>query len=131
MVDGEQATDTDVMVMGTDTVTVADPDLVESSEEVAVMLAVPAPAGVKTPALLMAPMLEGLTDQVTPELKLPDPVTVAVHVEVWDVRIEFEEQLAATDEIVAGGVIAPPPPQPVPAARIADASTSVIRLHSM
>jgi len=50
------------------TVTVALPDLVESCADVAVMLAVPALAGVKTPALLTAPILAGLTDHVTDEL---------------------------------------------------------------
>jgi len=32
------------------------------------MVAVPAPAGVKTPVLVIVPMLVGLTDQVTAEL---------------------------------------------------------------
>jgi hypothetical protein len=50
------------------TVTVALPDLVVSCVEVAVIVAVPVPTGVKTPALLTAPMLVGLTDQVTVEL---------------------------------------------------------------
>jgi hypothetical protein len=57
-----------VIVTAVLTVTVAVPDLVESSVEVAVMVAVPAPVGVKTPALLMLPMLAGLTLQFTPEL---------------------------------------------------------------
>ena len=48
--------------------TVALPDLDESSVEVAVMVAGPVPDGVKTPALLTAPMLAGLTDHVTDEL---------------------------------------------------------------
>ena len=48
--------------------TVALPDLDESSVEVAVMVAVPVPDGVKTPALLIVPMLAGLTDHVTDEL---------------------------------------------------------------
>jgi hypothetical protein len=65
---GEQTTDTEVIVGGEVTVTVALPDLVVSCVEVAVIVAVPAPAGVKTPALLTAPMLEGLTDHVTVEL---------------------------------------------------------------
>jgi hypothetical protein len=65
---GKQLAATDVMVAATVTVTVAGPDLVGSSVEVAVIVAVPAPAGVKTPAALMAPMDVGLTDQVTAEL---------------------------------------------------------------
>ena len=48
--------------------TVALPDLDESSVEVAVMVAGPVPDGVKTPALLTVPMLAGLTDHVTDEL---------------------------------------------------------------
>jgi hypothetical protein len=65
---GTQSTLTEVIVTGTVTVTVADPDLLESCVEVAVIVAVPAPAGVKTPVLLTAPALVGLTDQVTVEL---------------------------------------------------------------
>jgi hypothetical protein len=56
------------MVGGGVTVTVAVPDLVASWVEVAVMVAAPAPLGVKTPALLTVPMLVGLTDHVTAEL---------------------------------------------------------------
>ena len=48
--------------------TVALPDLDESSVEVAVIVAVPVADGVKTPALLTVPMLAGLTDHVTDEL---------------------------------------------------------------
>ena len=65
---GEQPTETEVTVDGAVTVTVALPDLVESCVDVAVMVAVPVPAGVKTPALLTVPMLVGLTDHVTDEL---------------------------------------------------------------
>jgi hypothetical protein len=65
---GEQATETEVIVDGAVTVTVALPDLVESCVDVAVMVAVPVPAGVRTPALLTVPMLVGLTDHVTDEL---------------------------------------------------------------
>jgi len=49
-------------------VTVALPDLEESSVEVAVTVAVPVPVGAKTPELLTVPMLAGLTDHVTDEL---------------------------------------------------------------
>jgi hypothetical protein len=65
---GEQTTETEVIVDGAVTVTVALPDLVESCVDVAVMVAVPTPAGVRTPALLTVPMLVGLTDHVTDEL---------------------------------------------------------------
>jgi hypothetical protein len=50
------------------TVTKAVPDLVESCVDVALMVAIPVPAGVKMPALLTVPMLVGLTDHVTAEL---------------------------------------------------------------
>ena len=53
---------------GAVTITVAEPDLVESWVEVAVMVSVPAPLGVNTPELLTVPMLVGLTDQETEEL---------------------------------------------------------------
>jgi hypothetical protein len=66
---GEQVTETEVIVDDCAvTVTVALPDLDESSVDVAVMVAVPVPDGVKTPALLTVPMLAGLTDHVTDEL---------------------------------------------------------------
>ena len=65
---GEQATETEVIADDAVTVTVATPDLVASCVDVAVIVAVPMPAGVKTPALLMVPMLVGLTNQVTDEL---------------------------------------------------------------
>ncbi len=65
---GEQATTTEVIVEVAVTVTVAEPDLDKSCVEMAVMVAVPAPLGVKTPELLTVPMLDGLTDQVTEEL---------------------------------------------------------------
>lgn len=65
---GEQPAETEVIVDGEVTVTVASPDLVESCVDVAVMVAVPVPAGVRTPALLTVPMLGGLADHVTDEL---------------------------------------------------------------
>jgi len=65
---GEQPTETEVIVDGAVTVTVALPDLVESCVDVAVMVTVPVLAGVKTPALLTVPLLVGLTDHVTDEL---------------------------------------------------------------
>ena len=65
---GEQSTVIEVIVDGVVTATVALPDLVESCVDVAVMVAVPTPAGVRTPALLTVPMLVGLTDHVTDEL---------------------------------------------------------------
>jgi hypothetical protein len=60
----------------------AEPDLVESCTDVAVIVPVPADAGVKTPELFTLPMVDGLTDQFTELLKLPVPVTVCVQVDV-------------------------------------------------
>jgi hypothetical protein len=53
-----------------------------SCVDVVITVAVPVAAGVKMPALLTAPILDGLTDQVTELLKLPVPFTVGVQVEV-------------------------------------------------
>jgi hypothetical protein len=77
-----QATVTEVIVKIAVTVTVDDPYLVKSCVEVAVMVAVPALLGVKTPELLTVPILVGLTAQLTKLLKLPVPVTVGVQVDV-------------------------------------------------
>ena len=82
MDEGEQVTVTEVIEEGAVTDTVAEPDLVESSVEVAVTVAVPGPAGVKTPVLPTDPIPDGLTVQLTAELKLPIPVTIGVHVDV-------------------------------------------------
>jgi len=65
---GEQLTETKLTVTGAVTVTVVVPDFVEFLAEVAVMVAVPAPAGVNMPAALIVPILVGLTDHVTAEL---------------------------------------------------------------
>jgi hypothetical protein len=104
------------------------------------MVAVPGVDGVNTPVLLTAPILVGLTDQVTAVLKLPVPVTVGVQVAVRLVRIEVGEQLADTDVIVGvtGGVLPPPlpppPPQPAthkePRERKANKILHVIRVAS-
>ena len=57
-----------IVGVGFVTATGTDPDFVESSVDVAVIVAVPVPAGVMTPELLTDPMLVGLTDHVTDEL---------------------------------------------------------------
>jgi hypothetical protein len=56
--------------------------LVASCVEAAVMVAVPALLGVKTPELLTVPILVGLTDHVTAWLGFPVPVTFAAQVDV-------------------------------------------------
>ncbi len=65
---GEQAAVTEVTVLGTATVTVAEPDLVVSWVEVAVRVAVPEDVGVKTPDAETEPMFDGDTAHVTAEL---------------------------------------------------------------
>lgn len=81
------------------TVTVAVPNLVVSCVDVAVIVAVPGPFGVKIPELFTAPNVAGLTDHVTAELKLPVPVTFAPHADVWLVRIPLGEHVTVTAEI--------------------------------
>jgi hypothetical protein len=95
---------TEVMLGWETTVTVSLPDFVESSVDVAVIVAVPAAVGVKTPALLTAPMLVGLTDHVTDVLKLPVPATVGVQADVCVVRMDVGEQTTETEVIVGGTV---------------------------
>jgi hypothetical protein len=66
MEDGEQDTVTEVIAgVAVDTTTLVEPDLVESCVEVAVMLAVPVPLGVNSPAVVMLPPV---ADHVTAEL---------------------------------------------------------------
>ena len=65
---GKHVSVTEVIAGGTVTVTVVEPDFVESCVEVAMMVAVPAAVGVKTPALLTAPMFAGVTDHATEAL---------------------------------------------------------------
>jgi hypothetical protein len=62
---GEQATVTEVMAWGRTTVTAAELDLVASSVDAAVTVALPAPEGVKTPADETVPPI---ADHVTAEL---------------------------------------------------------------
>jgi hypothetical protein len=54
-----------VIAGGTAAVTVAEPNLVGSFVDVAVIVALPPADGVKTPALLTDPIVVGLTDHVT------------------------------------------------------------------
>jgi len=65
MEDGEHETLTDMIDMGTVTVTVAEPDFVVSCADVAVIVAVPAADGVNTPDEEIEP---SVAVQVTAEL---------------------------------------------------------------
>ena len=79
------------------TETVAVPNFVASCTEVAVIVAVPVPAGVNTPPLEIDPPV---AVQVTALLKLPVPATVAVQADVWFVKIEAGLHNTLIDEIV-------------------------------
>ena len=98
----EHVTETDVIERDAFTATVADPDLVESCVEVAVMVAGPAAAGVKTPDGLIVPPVAA---QVIAELNAPAPCTVAEQVDVCVVRIELGEQITETD-VIEGDALA-------------------------
>jgi hypothetical protein len=86
-VEGEHEAVTDVTADIGFTTTVVVPDLVLSWVEVAVMVtcsdALPAAGAVYKPELDMEPEPAGDTDHVTPELKLPVPITDAEHWLVW------------------------------------------------
>jgi len=77
------------------------PDLEVSCVEVAVMVAVPVPAGVNTPEDVIVP---SVAPQVTAELNDPVPCTVAVQVDVCVVRMDAGEQTTETEVIVDGAV---------------------------
>jgi len=102
MDEGEQETDTVVIVDGTVTTTFAMPDLVVSCVDVAVITAVPTVVGLKIPAALMLPMLVGLTDQLTALLKFPVPVIEGVQLVVWLVVTEVGVQATEIEVIVFG-----------------------------
>ena len=77
---GKQVTVTEVIEMGTTlTVRVVAPNLVVSCNDVAVMVAVPADAGVKTPFDVIVPFVD---DHVIPLLYTPVPCTDAAQTEV-------------------------------------------------
>src|ERR1035441_6456687 len=96
---GLQATVTEVIVMGMETLTALYPDLRASCTEVALIVALPAPEGVKTPPEVIVPPV---AVQVTAWLKAPVPRTVAEHIEVPVVRIEAELQTTVTEVIAMG-----------------------------
>jgi hypothetical protein len=101
MAAGVQATEIEVIATGTATATVAEPDLVTSCVEIAVMVAAPAVVGVKTPVAVIVPPV---ADQVTPELYAPVPWTFAEQADVWVVRIEAGVHTTKTEETVTGMV---------------------------
>ena len=125
---GVQLTATEFMAGGV-TVTVADPDLLASCVEVAVTVAletvVSVETGVNTPVGLTAPALDGLTVQVTVELKLPLPFTVAEHALVCLRVIEAEGHETETEVML---VLACPVTETEPAAIRPAHNTQVKRM---
>jgi hypothetical protein len=67
---GRQVTETEVIAGGTATTIVADPNLVASWTEVAVIVPIPAADGVKIPAGVIVPPV---ADQITAGLYFPVP----------------------------------------------------------
>jgi hypothetical protein len=105
------------------TVTVAVPALLVSWIEVAVMVTSkvvsPPGGGLNKPEASIVP---ALAIHVTPELKLPVPVTLAEHWLVWPNMMVEGEQVTATEMIEDD----PPPPQ----AAISDRQASTSNSHS-
>ena len=127
IVEGVQVAATEVIV-GTAAWTVIEaiPDLVVSCALVAVTFTVPAIAGaVKSPAELMLPPA---ADQVTTELKLPVPCTVALHCDVACTSTAegvHETATEAMEDDGGGGLLLePPPPQAVASRSVAIATRS-------
>ena len=90
------------------TVMVAVPVLLESCEEVAVMVTCKVafvPGAVNTPDELIEP---ALADQLTAELKLPVPLTEAVHWLVW-----FGCNVVGLQDTVTDVMLEDPPPPPL------------------
>lgn len=108
---GDALTLTEVIVTGTDTTTVALPDLLGSSCEVAVTVAVPTPVDVSTPEDVIVP---SVVAQFTPELIGPTPVTTAEQAELAVVEIDGGKHETVTEVIVEVEVVPLPlePPQP-------------------
>lgn len=68
--------------------------------DVAVIVAVPAADAVKSPALLMLPMVAGLTDQETVWLGLLVPWTVGLHWSVAPTSTLADAQVTLTEVTV-------------------------------
>jgi hypothetical protein len=98
---GATVGETEVTIAGRTATTLAVPDFVPSCVEVALIVAVPAPLGVKIPAEVTVPPV---ADQDTAELNAPVPCTVAAHEDVPVMRIEPGEQETDTDVMVTGTV---------------------------
>jgi hypothetical protein len=98
---GVHETLTDVTVGEADvTVTVPEPNFVESCTEVAVHDALPTAVGVRTPPDVIVPFV---AVQVTAELKAPVPVTVATHVTDWPI-VTDEGKPEIVTEVIVGGI---------------------------
>ena len=113
MLEGLAVTDTPVTVMAAVTVIGAEPKTLVNPvwAEFAVQLALPAPDGVKSPAVVIVPPV---AVQVTAELYVPVPFTVALHCEVCAVVIEDGVAVTETEVTVGDVDLLLPllPPQP-------------------
>lgn len=103
---GEQTTETDVMVEGAVTVTMALPDLVESCTDVAVTVAEPVVVGVNTAVFVPEEaVVPSVAVQVTAGLYAPVPCTVAAQLDVCVVKMDVGEQFTETDVTVGGTAV--------------------------
>ena len=115
IVEGLHVTATEEIVGGLDgmaTITVAVPDLLESSLLVAVTVTVAAEFGAVS--IPFASIVPPLAVHVTIELYIPVPCTVALHCEVAPVEIEEGVHTTETEEIMGGVVMVFPPTEPPP-----------------
>lgn len=83
-------------------VTVVEPVLVVSCADVAVIVAIPAPEGENTPPAVIVPPV---AVQFTAVLYVPEPDTIATHVEVCAIRIVSGVQLTATEVMVDDAMV--------------------------
>src|SRR5271157_4640593 len=117
---------------GGSAMTVVEPDLVASCTDVAVTVIGVAeeiePGGMSRPDADMVPTD---ADQLTAELKLPVPVTVAEHWLVWPNGIVAGVQVTRT-ELMVGAGSAPPmlPPQLLMMSRPAERRITIPRIPS-
>jgi len=129
IVEGEHVTVTEVIVPDGFTVTVVMPDFELSCVETAVTVTVVVEdtvGAVNRPDEEIEPVL---AVHVTPELKLPVPVTDAEHWLVWPDWMVDGEHATVTEVIV--GVFPPPPLLPPPQATIRPRLPSTSKIHSL
>jgi hypothetical protein len=104
---GEHWTDTALIAVEEETVTVVLPDFEPSCSDLAMMDAVPSAVGVKTPLLVIDPALTGDTDHNTDGSYFPVPLKAAAHVDTCPAVTVEGEHVTATEamEGCAGAVV--------------------------